>query len=1237
MNTQIIKVYYGGDALPYKDKERTVHFPITGSTFVGSSDTTKIRLYVDGYLADENALWISVSKRADGTQGSQFLTSGTDESGDKYREMTLSGWYTEKKGDLYISLKGYQGGSTGYWDEETGMYVVQGVPVIRATGSIKLAINYAPVGEYQYYQDEMASFQDLVAQLGNKLNITSGIVVVTDISTASAVLYTEGQLLYSKADKKLYQLANGNFVVFFEIYDKDTLDTKFSGKVDKLSTSGKYAYTHEGSTQGETQVSENVVNGAIPSRTSTGQILVPETPLENGHASSKKYVDDSISTERTFLLGKINDAGHSLGLVESTDPSKEYDYIIQLKDKANNVISSVELDLPLEQIITDGSYDNETKEIILTLDNGSEVRIPVGDLVEGLIDEQGLQTALQPYIKELEVSSVLTTNDLLQQIGVGKNFILDNIGDTLLSYISEESGTYTLSIIGKDKAYHSTFSENTLVINLLSNSTLDINYLPIIELTNAMQTLTSSQMQIANQDNAIIKYSGRLYLKGNDSGTTLDFVSVVYDIVDEGANNKITKYEIIVNKSNGATNMITTYLNVYSVGEMDALLNEKANTSGDYPLLKVGKSLVTEQIENVNDEVGSTQTNPFLFQGTGTNNNTTETPTAPVAKHLELRGNTVVWNQLVGSETSSLTLTSGHKYLTKISGIETIITSSGETISVTGGTDQVFDLTLLGKEYDSVLAFNRDYPLPYYEYNAGELKSCSSSKLITIGCNALVEQPTFNEQLQTFNATKFTKLIAGYEYVLSFENISNATTYRWCMSVYDVNGNIINDASLFTFDVLHYFTPNNLLFTSYNLSTLTKSIKITPKVNCYIYVNYGSGNVSSLTSMSQVMLRLSWNESHDYVDYIKHEYDLPEIELRSAGSVYDVLYSNGTGKRRIGTRTFTTDDTWLSVTVGDFVVYYILNDNQKKNTVNIVCSAYSRGLGYISYLKDKEITGYGGNGYAIWIRDDSVADATAMKNKMNGVTVYFELENEEDIETTSFAKIIEVDDFGTMEFAPSDSTEEVIIPQGNKFFYPADYVLFIDDMYNRSKDGGETSDANNFVTQRELQEAISEIPTGDFVNLTGTQTISGDKNHTGALQKNGVDVATTDQAFNVINASDITNNILSADQYALIRNGKPTLIKGTFLNMLNPILLTSSYLETFGIIIGANSIGNYTAIKYYEIYASGSNYVIQTYGNKRIELSNLYSINGKEIPDFPSSTGTFVLKCVNGTLTWVAE
>ena len=50
--------------------------------------------------------------------------------------------------------------------------------------------------------------------------------------------------------------------------------------------------------------------------------------------------------------------------------------------------------------------------------------------------------------------------------------------------------------------------------------------------------------------------------------------------------------------------------------------------------------------------------------------------------------------------------------------------------------------------------------------------------------------------------------------------------------------------------------------------------------------------------------------------------------------------------------------------------------------------------------------------------------------------------------------------------------------------------------------------------------------------------------------------------------------------------------------------------------------------------------VIQKYTGenaKAIDLEDIRRINGKNIPNYPSSTGTFVLKCVDGTLTWVAE
>ena len=38
-----------------------------------------------------------------------------------------------------------------------------------------------------------------------------------------------------------------------------------------------------------------------------------------------------------------------------------------------------------------------------------------------------------------------------------------------------------------------------------------------------------------------------------------------------------------------------------------------------------------------------------------------------------------------------------------------------------------------------------------------------------------------------------------------------------------------------------------------------------------------------------------------------------------------------------------------------------------------------------------------------------------------------------------------------------------------------------------------------------------------------------------------------------------------------------------------------------------------------------------------IYLDNILVLNGKSIPAYPSNSGTFVLKCIDGDLSWVAE
>ncbi len=59
-----------------------------------------------------------------------------------------------------------------------------------------------------------------------------------------------------------------------------------------------------------------------------------------------------------------------------------------LKDKNGNTIyTSNEIDLPLESVVVSGTYDSVNKKIVLTLEGGSTIDIPVGDLVSGLQSE----------------------------------------------------------------------------------------------------------------------------------------------------------------------------------------------------------------------------------------------------------------------------------------------------------------------------------------------------------------------------------------------------------------------------------------------------------------------------------------------------------------------------------------------------------------------------------------------------------------------------------------------------------------------------------------------------------------------------------------------------------------------------------------------------------------------------------------------------------------------------------
>ena len=60
----------------------------------------------------------------------------------------------------------------------------------------------------------------------------------------------------------------------------------------------------------------------------------------------------------------------------------------QLYDQNGDPIGQVQtVDLPLESVVVGGSYDSTNKKIVLMLQNGNTIDVPVGDLVEGLQSE----------------------------------------------------------------------------------------------------------------------------------------------------------------------------------------------------------------------------------------------------------------------------------------------------------------------------------------------------------------------------------------------------------------------------------------------------------------------------------------------------------------------------------------------------------------------------------------------------------------------------------------------------------------------------------------------------------------------------------------------------------------------------------------------------------------------------------------------------------------------------------
>lgn len=77
------------------------------------------------------------------------------------------------------------------------------------------------------------------------------------------------------------------------IANKTYVDTADAKKVDKKTTTGYYAYTHDGTNQSELKISKSNDASTLVQRNSAGQITAA-APTSSTHCANKAYVDDAI-------------------------------------------------------------------------------------------------------------------------------------------------------------------------------------------------------------------------------------------------------------------------------------------------------------------------------------------------------------------------------------------------------------------------------------------------------------------------------------------------------------------------------------------------------------------------------------------------------------------------------------------------------------------------------------------------------------------------------------------------------------------------------------------------------------------------------------------------------------------------------------------------------------------------------------------------------------------------------
>lgn len=384
----------------------------------------------------------------------------------------------------------------------------------------------------------------------------------------------------------------------------------------------------------------------------------------------------------------------------------------------------------------------------------------------------------------------------------------------------------------------------------------------------------------------------------------------------------------------------------------------------------------------------------FSFRPTGGPNRNVRDGSARIEV---LKGNSLVWNQLVDADTTSVTLTANHKYITNIGGTISIQSpTSATTINVEGGVDKVTDLTKMfgaGNEPATVEQFYEMLPegVDIYAYNEGEIVDANYKAIKTTGFNQWDEQWE-KGVYHIWPGGSGVKLDTGYEnYIRNKNYIKVFPNTTYC--VLNPNGVYVTVGA---------FNSNNEFIgqIQYKKNTSTHGIFDTPS-DCSKIVFY----IKNTTYNNDICINIAWDEysalNGTYKPYKPFERDLSWVAkyfpngMRRAGNVADEIRFNSTTQKWEAVQRIGVVDlgslTWIAfsdIGAGWFYTPVFAN----LGGVNILSNKYSITTKSYGKMPDKTMNVIGStSAFQFCVHDSAYTDVASFNAAMAGVMLNYEL------------------------------------------------------------------------------------------------------------------------------------------------------------------------------------------------------------------------------------------------------